>query len=201
MISRNEVIRSGLAQLLDDSDRTAVVHTAAHDGHLGDADVVIYDLTGSGEAGQQDLVHLMSTRTPIVAVQPHSRSDLGEDARLSGVSELVGLDVTAGELVAALERAAAGTSAELEGRRASYRGELQEEFGLTDRELDVLEQVASGRTNDEIAQELYLSINSVKSYIRAAYAKIGAATRSQAVLWAIEHGLAHPERASESARG
>lgn len=202
MISRNEVIRSGLTHLLDDAgDRTAVVLAAAQDGHVGGADVVVYDLTGPREVGNHDLSHLRATRTPIVAVQPHARSDLGEDARLSGVTELVGLDVTAAELVAAVERAAAGTSVEIEGRRASYRTELQGRFGLTDRELDVLELVATGRTNEEVATHLHLSINSVKSYIRAAYAKIGATTRPQAVLWAIEHGLAHPERALDAASG
>jgi DNA-binding NarL/FixJ family response regulator len=66
--------------------------------------------------------------------------------------------------------------------------------------MDILEHIAAGVTNDEIAQALYLSINSIKSYIRAAYTKIGATSRSQAVLWAIEHGLAHPERASEPSR-
>jgi NarL family two-component system response regulator LiaR len=202
VVSRNDLIRSGLAQLLDSSsDRTAVVHTAAHDGHLGGADVVVYDLSGSMTPGEQDdLVHLMSMRTPVVAVQPYSRSDLGEDARASGVTELVGLDVTAADLVAAIERAAAGTSVELKERRDTYRAEVQEEVALTDREMDVLELVASGRANDEIAQALFLSINSVKSYIRSAYAKIGATSRSQAVLWAIENGLAHPERAGEPAR-
>jgi DNA-binding NarL/FixJ family response regulator len=107
------------------------------------------------------------------------------------------LEIGGDDLVAAVERAAAGTSVEIEERRESYRSELQDEVGLTDREMDVLELVASGRTNDDIAQDLYLSINSVKSYIRSAYAKIGAESRSQAMLWAIEHGLAHPERATE----
>lgn len=201
VVSRNDVIRSGLAQLLDASnDRTAVVHTAAHDGQLGGADVVVYDLSGSAPlAENDDLSHLVAMRTPIVAVQPYPRSDLGEDARVWGVAELLGLDVTAAELVAAIERAASGRSAELEERRETYRTELQARVALTDREMDVLEEIASGRTNEEIAQSLYLSINSVKSYIRAAYAKIGAASRSQAVLWAIENGLAHPERAGEPA--
>ena len=139
----------------------------------------------------------MARRAPVVAVQPYSRSDLGEDARVSGVAELVGIDVSAADLVAAVERAAAGTSQTIETRQAHFRGELQEGFGLTDREMDILEHIAVGVTNEEIARTLFLSINSVKSYIRAAYAKIGATSRSQAVLWAIEHGLAHPERASE----
>jgi DNA-binding NarL/FixJ family response regulator len=49
--------------------------------------------------------------------------------------------------------------------------------------------IASGRSNREIADETNLSINSVKSYIRGAYAKIEVTSRSQAVLWAIQHGL------------
>jgi DNA-binding NarL/FixJ family response regulator len=196
------VIRSGLAQLLGEtSDRTTVLDVAAHDGPIGHVDVVVYDLTGVTPAGERDdLTHLMELRRPIVAVQPFARSDLGEDARISGVTELVGLDVTAADLLAAIERAAAGTSLELEARRSSYRTELQEEFALTDREMDILELVAGGGSNEGIAQTLYLSINSVKSYIRAAYAKIGATSRSQAMLWAIEHGLAHPERAGEPSR-
>lgn len=202
MISRNDVISSGLVQLLEDSsDRVQVVHATASTRTAGVVDVVVYDLTGSMPSGEpDDLRQLLGVDVPVVAVQPYPRSDLGEDARISGVAELVGLDVTREDLVAAVARAAAGTSVHLETRRSSYREELQSEFALTDREMDILEHIAGGVTNDEIAQALYLSINSVKSYIRAAYAKIGATSRSQAVLWAVEHGLAHPERAGEPSR-
>ena len=61
--------------------------------------------------------------------------------------------------------------------------------GLTERELEVLELITQGHTNDEIARRLFLSINSVKSYIRTGYRKIGATRRPQAVLWGVEHGL------------
>ena len=49
--------------------------------------------------------------------------------------------------------------------------------------------IASGLANRDIAEQTNLSINSVKSYIRGAYAKIEVTSRSQAVLWAIQHGL------------
>ena len=62
--------------------------------------------------------------------------------------------------------------------------------GLTQREVDVLRLVAQGLTNQEIAELLYLSLNTVKSYIRYGYRKIGAERRSQAVIWAERHGLA-----------
>jgi len=45
-------------------------------------------------------------------------------------------------------------------------------------------------SNPEIAQDHYLSINSVKTYVRSAYRKIGATNRASAILWALRHGLA-----------
>jgi DNA-binding CsgD family transcriptional regulator len=64
-----------------------------------------------------------------------------------------------------------------------------EKWPLTQRETEVLSMIAAGYANREIAEETNLSINSVKSYIRGAYSKIEVTSRSQAVLWAIQHGL------------
>ena len=61
--------------------------------------------------------------------------------------------------------------------------------GLTPRELEVLGLITRGRTNQEIADEIYISINSVKTYVRTAYRKIGAIRRAQAVSWGVQHGL------------
>ena len=47
-------------------------------------------------------------------------------------------------------------------------------------------------SNQQIADECFLSINSVKSYIRSAYRRIGATSRSQAVVWCIQHGFEPP---------
>ncbi|GAA5112935.1 hypothetical protein GCM10023339_16620 [Alloalcanivorax gelatiniphagus] len=67
-----------------------------------------------------------------------------------------------------------------------------EKWPLTQRETEVLSMIAAGKANREIAEETNLSINSVKSYIRGAYSKIEVSSRSQAVLWAIQHGLLMP---------
>jgi NarL family two-component system response regulator LiaR len=60
-------------------------------------------------------------------------------------------------------------------------GALQASYGLSPREVDVLHLIACGLSNQEIADSLYLSINSVKTYIRTAYRKIDVTRRSQAV--------------------
>lgn len=60
---------------------------------------------------------------------------------------------------------------------------------LTARERETLAHIATGKSNDEIARQMQISLNSVKSYIRNAYRKTGVQSRSQAVLWAVSHGL------------
>ncbi len=70
------------------------------------------------------------------------------------------------------------------------RGSQQRDYDLTPREAEILALVTQGLTNSEIGGQLYLSINSVKTYIRAAYRKIEVTRRAQAVAWGMEHGLA-----------
>lgn len=60
---------------------------------------------------------------------------------------------------------------------------------LSVRERQVVTLIAHGLSNQEIAEELFLSINSVKTYVRSAYRRIGVTRRSQAVVWGLTHGL------------
>jgi DNA-binding NarL/FixJ family response regulator len=64
--------------------------------------------------------------------------------------------------------------------------------GLTAREAEVLRLVAGGRTNREIAAELFLSLPTVQRHIANIYAKIGARNRADATAYALRHALAHP---------
>ena len=49
--------------------------------------------------------------------------------------------------------------------------------------------LTNGLSNGQIVGELYISINSVKTYVRTAYRKMGVVRRSQAVSWGVQHGL------------
>jgi len=60
---------------------------------------------------------------------------------------------------------------------------------LSDREFDVIRLITEGHSNQEIAEELYLSMNTVKTYVRSGYRKIGATRRSHAVIWGARNGL------------
>ena len=59
---------------------------------------------------------------------------------------------------------------------------------LTDREQDVLRLLAQGMTNKDIAQSLFLSVRTIEAHLRNIYGKLSVASRTEAVLWAVQHG-------------
>jgi DNA-binding NarL/FixJ family response regulator len=63
---------------------------------------------------------------------------------------------------------------------------------LTDRELDVVRLVALGRTNAEIAAELYVSLSTVKTHLSSIQLKLAARNRVEIAAWAWQNGHAHP---------
>lgn len=88
---------------------------------------------------------------------------------------------------------ASGPTAGLVGATADGAGRgtprRTQGLGLTTRQAEVIGLVASGLSNEEIAGRMFVSINTIKSYIREAYRTMDVTSRSQAVLWALEHGL------------
>jgi DNA-binding NarL/FixJ family response regulator len=69
--------------------------------------------------------------------------------------------------------------------------------GLTERERAVLAQVGRGRTNDEIARELFISPATARTYVSRLLTKLGARDRSQLVVLAYESGLVKPGAAAD----
>lgn len=61
--------------------------------------------------------------------------------------------------------------------------------GLTERELDVVEKLARGRTNPEIAEDLFVSVSTVKTHLESVKSKIGTRNRVEIAAWAWQHGV------------
>jgi DNA-binding NarL/FixJ family response regulator len=116
---------------------------------------------------------------PLVALSRDGNPASLRRARELGALSSMGPDFTDADLLRAVEHA---------DRRArqARAAELAE---LTTREVDVLTLICRGLSNGEIAKALFLSPDSVKCYIRTAYRKMGVSSRSQAVIWGLEHGL------------
>jgi len=119
----------------------------------------------------------------------------------AGAAGFVLKDATAEDLIAAT-RAVAGGAAWLDPKvaprvlrafRTNVRPRLDEAAridALTDREHDVLRQMATGATNAEIAEALYVSEATVKTHVGSIFAKLGVRDRPAAIVFAYEHGLA-----------
>ncbi|MBV9681368.1 MAG: response regulator transcription factor, partial [Solirubrobacterales bacterium] len=65
---------------------------------------------------------------------------------------------------------------------------------LTAREREVLELIATGLTNDEIAERLVLGAGTIKTHVNHIFLKLGIRNRAEAVIFAFDHGLAKPGR-------
>ena len=196
IVAYSPLVRLGLRALLEPSaHRALVVDLAARDGHLGHHDVAIYDLAGLAH-GTKDLRHLVATNTAVVGLLPWNGEDLARQAVSMRVAALVSPDISGEGLVEVIEAAAAPGAVPARRRTDGlHPGEVDgSPWQLTGREVDILTLIGRGLSNQEIAQQLYLSPNSVKTYIRSAYRKVGATTRSQAVLWVVQNGLDAQQR-------
>lgn len=70
-----------------------------------------------------------------------------------------------------------------------------QQYGISERESEVLALISQGWSNQEIAERTYLSPNTLKTYIRSAYRKIDVTTRARAIIWGITHGMtSDPQR-------
>ena len=196
LVDDYDVVLVGLAHMFDGyRERVLVAEIDANDG-LDDAiDVVLYDSFAQPESDHDEIAGLVANPRAkrVVVYTWNFHPDLVENARRLGVHGYLSKTMPAQQLVEAIEAIHGGETvfSEPAGRRRSalgldWPGRLE---GITDREAEVLALITQGRSNSEVAALTYLSPNTVKSYIRSVYRKIGVESRTQAVLWGVQHGF------------
>jgi DNA-binding NarL/FixJ family response regulator len=186
-----EIALLGLAQMLArHPDRVQIVGLTTLSEMPHETDVILYDTFGRLADHDEKLRRIVKENTAKVVV--YSWDDYPEEVALSlGAAGYLHKGLPAAELVE-------GILAIHHGHRASGMRDGHEplrtwpgqSLGLSEREAEVLSFITRGLTNEEIARRSYLSINTVKTYIRTAYRKIGVTTRARAVAWGYENGFA-----------
>ena len=206
-----DLVRTGLAMILDAQPGIEVVGQAAN-GH--DAvemarrlrpDVCLLDIRMPGVNGIE-ATHMLAgpgvaDPLAVVVITTFDLDEYVHDALKAGARGFLLKDAGPDLLVQAIHAAANGdaliapsVTARLLAAfaDAAPKRVVQPVEPLTEREEEVLVTVARGRTNAEIADELYISLSTVKSHLASLMAKLGARNRVEIAMWAYETGRLRP---------
>ncbi len=199
IVNDYEIVVAGTAAVLAPyPHRIQVVELDSRMPVISDVDVLLYDTFGQVPGHLVDFAGLVRGPAPRVVIFSWDlNSKLVSRAVEKGASGYLSKGLSAEQLVDSIERVHAGEivlPSETETTSTVLAGEWPgREAGLSARESEIIALITKGLTNQEIAERAYLSINSIKSYIRSAYRKIGVTRRSQAVAWGMQNGF-EPDR-------
>ena len=197
VVSAQPIVVAGIRALLAESAEPERVYATVTEPV--DADVVICDAfklaTNDDDGSAGELARLVASHPGrVLALSRLLQPGLTARALANGAVAPVSVIADADEIAALVDAAASGDLATDPEQVRRYEADLVRvlaaDVELTPRQQTVLARIAAGYTNDEIASDLYITINTLKSNIRALYSRIGVTNRVDAVAWAIEHGYA-----------
>ncbi|MEU4422786.1 response regulator transcription factor [Actinoplanes sp. NPDC024001] len=208
VVDDQQLVREGLTALLELTDGVEVVGSAGDGARALDLiaesrpDVVLMDLRMPVLDGITATARVRE-RFPEVAVvvlTTYADEESIAGALAAGARGYLTKDAGRAEIGIALRAAAAGHAmfdpvvtarlADAMNRPPARPAPERLPDGLTQREAEVLGQIAAGRTNAEIAAALFVTEATVKTHINNTFAKIGARNRTEAAGYATRHGLA-----------
>jgi DNA-binding NarL/FixJ family response regulator len=199
----HEVVRSGLKNLLAGSEVKVVGEVSTGAAAVkyaleNEVDVVLLDIRMPDGDGLTALgrIKLDKPELPVLILSTFDNPTYVARAVALGASGYLLKGCTREELLAALRTAAAGESSwtreelrRVTGALATPRLAADVEVPLTQRESEVLRQLAYGLTNNEIATTLHISYETVKEHVQHILRKIGVSDRTQAAVWAVRKEL------------
>ena len=208
LVDDYDVVVKGVANMLEPyRDRIVIAELDSTMSVKDAVDIVLYDSFAQPESDHEEIGVLVANPRArrVVVYTWNFHPDLVQSARSHGAHGYLSKTLPARELVAALEAVHAGEVVVSDvGARARSapgldwpgRGE-----GLSEREAEILALITQGMSNADVARLTYLSPNTVKSYIRTIYRKLGVSSRTQAVLWGVNHGFTPDHHRIEHWRG
>jgi DNA-binding NarL/FixJ family response regulator len=208
LVDDYDVVVKGVANMLEPyRDRVVIAELDSTMSVKDAVDIVLYDSFAQPESDHEEIGVLVANpqASRVVVYTWNFHPDLVESARRHGAHGYLSKTLPARELVAALEAVHAGDVVVSEaGGRA--RGAPGQDWpgrgeGLSEREAEILALITQGKSNADVARLTYLSPNTVKSYIRTIYRKLGVDSRTQAVLWGVHHGFTPDHHRIEHWRG
>ncbi len=206
VVDDHEVVRLGLQATLEPEDDLELVgeagnaEAALREAEVVRPDVVLMDVRMPGTSGIE-ACRLLRERLPdtrVLMLTSFGDEEAVLASIMAGASGYLLKNTGRRELLRAVRAAAKGESQldpSVTGRVLTRLRDLtemeedRESAVLSDREKEVLALVARGRTNKEIAAELFISENTARNHVSRILSKLGLARRSEAATFAAQHGL------------
>jgi len=206
LVDDHEVVRLGIKSLLSRYSQFQVIAEASSANEAlqqverYEPDVVVMDIRLPGKSGI-DATREITTHFPgvkVIVLTSFAEDELLFDAISAGASGYVLKQIGSNELIRALETIGRGDSLLDPAvtkrvfdrvREASRKAEDEAFANLTDRELNVLALIAKGKTNKEIAANIFLSEKTVRNYVSSLLSKLHLSTRAEAAAYAVTHNV------------
>jgi len=204
LVDDHPLFRRGLAELFEHDGRIRVVGVA---GSLAEArpllaqrpDVLVMDINLPGQDGIEAIRRLREEglQLPVIALTMSDAEDDMAAALRAGARGYLLKSMEPGEVIEAIERAARGEVVVAPAMTAKLvrlldgkpdaAGSLMHQ--LTPREREILDCLTRGKSNKAIAQELGISIDTVKLHVRNVLTKLNLSSRVEAAVYAVRHDL------------
>ena len=211
VVDDQELVRAGLSKLLGYEDDIEIVGECTDGSEVVAAvrelrpDIVLMDIRMKevDGAAATRLLQQLDAPPAVLVLTTFGEDEVVAAALGAGAQGFILKDTPADDLAAAIRCVADGgawldpqiTPAVLETYRASglpRAAEARQLHDLTEREREVLARIGRGRTNQEIAAELFITEATVKSHVGNILSKLGARDRAAAIVLAFDHGLVQP---------
>lgn len=196
IVDDHPAFRAGLVALLADQSDMKVVaecgdgQTAVELFRRERPDVVLMDLRLPGTSGVEAILAIRKEHPEarVIVVTTYDRDEDIYSAIQSGAKSYLLKDMSKAEMVGTIRRVHLGAAELTPHVAARLAGRMQRQ-NLTPREIEILQWVVKGRSNKEIAAGLLIAEDTVKTHLKALFAKLGVKDRTTAAVSAIEHGI------------
>jgi two-component system, NarL family, invasion response regulator UvrY len=160
-------------------------------------DVILLDISMPGRNGMETLKQMraMGIKSPILMLSMHSEDQYAVRALKAGASGFINKESANEELLSAIHKVLTGKryiTAAVAERLADSVGSPEQKLlheSLSDREMQVLQQIAAGKTVSEIAEEISLSVNTVSTYRSRILEKLSLNNNAEITRYAIDNHL------------
>ncbi len=203
----HEVVRFGMKRLVRDTDIQVVAEASTGEDAVAAAletdpekrpDVILMDVRMPGGDGLSSLgrIKLERPELPILILSTYDNPTYVARAVALGAAGYLVKTASRERMLSAIRKVASGEAAwtreelrRVTGALATPRLNADVDVPLTQRESEVLRQLALGLTNKEIAAALQISYETVKEHVQHILRKVGVSDRTQAAVWAVRKGL------------